>query len=338
MMKLSAEKLTLMDSCERKFAFLQKYEPKLVSSMGMLYAALEAGLLDPDPEQAAKDECMRIAASKELILSDLNKFMSIRHVGYLAGIIAVALRDRLGPLRRCDIASNWESGLFETESGIRHRIELVSHFDDDRLRAAAHSWRVIGELAALQTPLTLTAVVIGPHRGGRRHSEWAKGLLHPTNKVLRFVRRNQKNVGFNDSWEKIWREHRTEITTEKWLEAMKQDGCLDSLIIRREIPYKEDNRMDQARRDMEFFAVAMEGSYERAPMRRSSCDDWGGCPFAHVCWNPTEASPADFPALYSIRAADRQHEEPASGTSEVDTVALPRPVRAVRARQGRHPS
>lgn len=337
-MKLSARMLDDFDKCERRFAFLQKYEPKLISPLGMLYAALEAAVVDPDPEQAAQDACMRLASTRELQVEHLNAFLTIRHTGFLAGIIAVALRERLGILKRCDIAPNWESALFETATGIRHRIELVSHFDDDRLRAAAHSWRVVGELAALQTPLTLTAVVIGPQRGGRRHSEWSKGLLHPQHHGLRFVRRNQKNVGFNDSWEKVWREHRSEISTAKWLEEMKQDGVVENLILSREIAYKDDNRMEQARRDMEFFAVAMEGSYERAPMRRSSCDDWGGCPFAHVCWNPTEASPADFPALYSIRAADRQHEEPASGTSGLDTAALPRPVRAVRARQGRHPS
>lgn len=320
-MRLSARMLDDFDSCERKFAYLQKYEPRLISPLGMLYAALEAALVASEPEEAAQDACMSIAARKELILSDLNAFTTIRHTGFLAGVIAVALREKLGILKKCDITPNWESALFETEGGTRHRIELVSHFDDDRLRACAHSWRVVGELAALQTPITLTAVVIGSHRGGRRHSEWTKGLLHPSNAVLRFARRNKSREGFNDAWIPVWREHRSEISTEKWIAAMKQDGVLDSLILSREIPYRDDHRMEQARRDMDFFAIAMEGGYERAPMRRSSCDDWGGCQFAHVCWHPEEATPADFPALYAIRSAGTPATAPASGKPELDTAA-----------------
>ncbi len=313
-MRLSAALLDSYDRCERQFAFAQKYVPKTITPLGTLYAALEEALLADDPEQEAKDACMRVAARQELILSDLNAFMTIRHVGYLAGIIAVALRERLGPLNRCDITPTWESALFETESGKRHRIELVSHWDDDRLRACAHSWRVIGELAALEAPLTLTTVIIGPQRGGRRHSEWTKGLQHPVNHQLRFAPRNAKKTGFNDSWEKVWRELHSEIPTEKWLESMKRDEVLDSLILSRDIAYRPtDNRMIAARREMEFLAVMMEGANERAPMRRSSCDETGkgACVWQPCCYSPDEATPEDFPQLYQIRTSDKPEAIPA---------------------------
>lgn len=328
-MILSAQKLDAFDSCERKFAYLQRYEPRMISPLRMLYASLEAAIVDPDPEEAAKAECMKIASKKELILTDINKFMSIRHTGYLAGIIAVALRERMGILHRVPNGfladMEWESGLFETESGIRHRIELVSHFDDDRLRAVAHSWRVVGELAALGEGLTLTAVVIGAHRGGRRHSEWTRGLQHPQNKVLRFARRNKSRVGFDDTWVKVWREHQTEISTEKWLASMKQDDVLDPLIMSREIPFVDDHRMVQARRDMEIATYAFDAATERSPMRRSSCDDWGGCQFGHVCWSPKAASPSDFPELYSI-LVDTPRAKPEEDRPILDTFASPHPV------------
>ena len=307
-MILSAELLDQYDRCERRYSYEQKYQAKVISPLGMLYAALESALLDSDPEQEAKDTCMRIAGSQELITGELNAFLTIRHIGYLAGIIAVALRERLGVLERVQSRIcedfKWRSDLFETQNGELHRIELVSYLDDDRLRATAHSWRVIGELAALERPLTLTNVIIGAQRGGRRHSEWSKGLLHPSNKALRFARRNQKNTGFNENWEKVWREHQSEISTEKWLAAMRADDVLDGLILSREIAYNsKDNRMIAARREMAYLAVAMEGSYERAPMRRSSCDETGkgACVFQNVCYSPTEATPDDFPHLYQIR-------------------------------------
>jgi hypothetical protein len=302
-MILSAEQLVTLDACQLRCFYDQRYVAKSITPLRMLYAALEAGLLDSEPEQAAKDACMRLASTRELQVEHLNAFMTIRHIGYMAGIIAVALRDRLGALQKVQYRTDldWESGLFENLEGKRHRIELVSYLDDDRLRASAHSWRVIGELAALEAPLTLTAVVIGAQRGGRRHSEWSKGLLHPVNKVLRFAPRNQKKAGFNDAWTKVWREQQSEIATEEWLSAMKADDVLESLIISREIPYREDNRIATAKRDMHRAEIMIPRLTENSPMNRGACDAWGGCPYALCCWNPTPVSPGELPKLYQVR-------------------------------------
>jgi hypothetical protein len=301
---LSAQILDTYDRCERRFAFSQAYEPKIISPLAVLYAAVEAALVDDDPEQAAKDETMRIASTHDIILTEINAFVTTRHLGYLAAIIAVALRGRFGAFRAVPETAGWHSGLFEAESGKRHRIELVSHFDDDRLRAAAHSWRVVGELAALQKPLTLTAVVIGPQRGGRRHSEWAKGLLHPANKQLRFAPRNNKKTGFNDGWNKVWREQET-ISTERWLQQMSDDGVIDQLIVSRDIAYRaDDNRMLAARREMDDISKLMQSASSLSPMRRSSCDEWGGCCWQSACYSPVPATPASFPHLYQVRASE----------------------------------
>lgn len=307
-MILSAELLDTFDRCERRFAFEQKYSPRTIDPIGILYAAVESAMCSDEPEQAAKDETMRLAASREIVLTEINKFHTVRHIGFLAGIIGMALHEVYGVMKPVENSTTedfvWESGLLSDQNGKLHRIELVSHWDDDRLRACAHSWRVIGELAALQSPITLTAVVVGPNRGGRRHSDWTKGLMHPVNHQLRFAPRNAKKTGFNDSWEKVWREHKSEISTSKWLESMKRDGVLDSLILSREVRYdSKDHRMIAARQEMALLAVAMEGSYEKAPMRRSSCDETGrgACPFQNVCYAPTSVTPAEFPGLYQIR-------------------------------------
>jgi len=89
---------------------------------------------------------------------------------------------------------------------------------------------------------------------------------------------------------------------------MKRDGVLDGLILSRDIPFKEDNRTASAKRDMVMAIKAMKGASESSPMRRGSCDDWGGCPFAPACWNATPASPADLPRLYRIREQDKPVE------------------------------
>jgi hypothetical protein len=305
-MILSARILDEWDRCEKRYAFAQKYEPKLISPLGVLYAALEAALVASDPEQEAKDETMRQASQYDMILSDLNSFMTVRHIGFLAGIIAVALQERFGAFTRPILdGDDWETGLFEDASGRRHRIELVSHFDDDRLRACAHSWKVIGELAALEAPLTLTAVVIGPQRGGRRHSEWTKGLAHPVNRALRFAPRTKKKAGFSGTWEKVWRDQEN-IPTAKWLAQMKQDGVMENLIVSREIAYnRDDHRMVQAREDMIEIRDRMRYARADSPMRRSNCDEFGGCPFQACCYSPTPKRPLNFPHLYRIRDTPR---------------------------------
>lgn len=314
-MTISARILDSHDRCERRYAFEQRYDSKMLSPLRVIYLGLEAALVSPEPEQAAQDAIMRELSTHEIDAGESNKFMVVRHCGFLAGIVAVALRERLGMLKRVESTADWQSSLFETESGARHRIELVSHFDDDRLRACAHSWRVIGELAALEAPLTLTAVVIGPQRTGRRHSEWTKAFRHPANRALRFAPRSAKKAGFSDGWLKVWRDTEN-IPTDRWLEQMNQDGVMDSLIVSREIAYKpNDNRMIEAKRNMVEIAETMKLARTDSPMRRSSCDDWGGCPWQTCCYSPTPAGPEAFPHLYQIKAVGRPATKPAKCTS-----------------------
>jgi hypothetical protein len=99
----------------------------------------------------------------------------------------------------------------------------------------------------------------------------------------------------------VWREQQSEIATEEWLSAMKADDVLESLIISREIPYREDNRIATAKRDMHRAEIMIPRLTENSPMNRGACDDWGGCPYALCCWNPTPVSPGELPKLYQVR-------------------------------------
>jgi hypothetical protein len=300
---LSAEMLDVIDRCERRFAFSREWESKSISPLALLYRALESAIQSDSSEQTAHDVTLEVARTHELQTGSENAFMLIRHYGYLAGILAVALRERFGafsklpPKHTTDF--EWESNLFRAGKK-NHRIVLVSHMDDDRLRAIAHEWGTVGELAALEYPLTLTIVIIGASRKGRRHSAWTEGYLHPTNRTLRFKRR-QKGNGFTDSWEQVWREHKGEISTEKWLQVMKDDGVLDELILSREIAYRaEDYRMISARREMVEVMGRMDSASESSPMRRHSCDVTGRgcCEFQSACYAPIETSPSQLVHLY----------------------------------------
>ncbi|HEY3620773.1 MAG TPA: hypothetical protein VGK96_28550 [Candidatus Sulfotelmatobacter sp.] len=286
------------DRCERRYALSRKYEPRSITPLGLLYAALEAALVSEDPEQEAKDTTLRIAQERDLDTAE-NRFMVVRHTGYLAGILAVALQCRLGNLEKQEPVPfgehEWHSNLF---SG--HRIVLMGHWNDDALRSYAHSWGTIGELAALERSLTLTAVILGSHSHGRRHSAWTKGHLHPSNRELRF----RKRSGGSLDWQEVWRDQ-SQIATVDWLKVMQSDGVLDELILNREIRYDPaDSRMVQARSDMKDMARSMPHTQETSPMRRSACDEVGrgACPYQACCYSPTPVTPDQLPHLYRIRS------------------------------------
>jgi hypothetical protein len=83
-------------------------------------------------------------------------------------------------------------------------------------------------------------LVLGVHRDGRRHSPWAKGLLHPANRKLRFRKRQGSSTeGFKDTWERAWREDHAEIDRMAWLQAMLEDCVLRDVCFNVDIPVPE---------------------------------------------------------------------------------------------------
>lgn len=306
-MILSAQLLDTLDRCPRRYAFEREYESRTISPLGLLYAAVEGSLVSSDPVQGAKDAIAERTSRLDVIAGNLSPLSSVRHVEAMAEVMALALRAKFGRASRADPVPigdhEWHSNLFVLR-GQLHRIVLVSHLDDDTLRSFAHSWGTVGELAALERPLFLTVVIVGAQRGGRRHSPWAKGYLHPVQRVLRFGRRKgSKADGFTEGWKEVWREQ-TEISAETWLERMNVDAVMDELIVSRRIQFNgDDERMKQAKRDIFTLAESAGAACTSSPMRRSSCDDVvrGACPWQTVCYSSTPVTPDDLPGLYRRR-------------------------------------
>jgi hypothetical protein len=309
MNSLSARQLDIFDRCERRYAFERDWEPRSISPLGLLYRALEGALPESSPEEAAKSLALKIASKMELQVTALEPYQVATHVGWLAGIIATFIRSKIGVLMPASTSEQdgyeWTPGTFEDTSGLRHRFVLVDHWDDDRLSAEAHSWFTIGELAATGKSLTLHAIVIGAHRGGRRHSAWAKGYLHPVNKTLRFgARKGGKHKGLSGDWQETWREKMPQVCTENWLLGMQQDGVLEDLVISRPIKLDvADRRLLAAKSEIVQIQKGMEVATTDYPMRRSSCDETGRgpCPFQPLCYSPIEITPEDLPHLFRRR-------------------------------------
>lgn len=305
-MILSSQLFDTLDRCPRRLAFEREYEPRSISSLGLLYAAVEASLVGNDPVQAAKDAILDLTQRLDVNAGELSAMSAIRHVESMAEVIALALAAKFGHMTRLGLTSfgahQWQSNLFEDRSGFLHRLILAARMDDDSLKSYAHSWGTIGELAVLERPLALTIVIIGAQRGGRRYSAWSKGFLHPIQKVLRFQQR-KKADGFTQGWKECWREQ-SDIKAGTWLERMRLDDVLPELIVSRNINYRaEDERMKTARRDMLALIPQIEGATVEEPMRRSSCDELGrgACPFQPICYSPSLVTPESLPYLYRLR-------------------------------------
>jgi hypothetical protein len=303
---ISAYDFDIFDRCSRRFAFERTHEPRSIFPTGLLYAGIEGGLVAPD---GAFDAIRALTARLDVQSGDLAPISAVRHIGFMAEVIALALTRKLGIVQKAKNVqfgtNEWRSNLFETRKGELHRIVLCSYLDDDSLRGFAHSWGTIGELAALERDMTLTAVVVGAQRAGRRHSHWTKCWQHPIQKsALRFSRRKGgKAEGFTDRWREVWREL-TDISAATWLDKMVADDVLGDLIVSRRIPYRaEDARMMQARADMFTILPQMASASVDDPMRRSSCDEVGrgACPWQHVCWSPTPVAVEDLEHLYARR-------------------------------------
>jgi hypothetical protein len=302
-MILTPQMFDVFDRCERRLAYERTHEPTTISAVGLLYAAIEAGMVSMDPKQGAKDALIALTSRLDVHAGDLSPISAVRHIECMAEVIGLALRAKMGQCSRPDRVAlgqhEWQSNLFLAR-GELHRIILTSHMDDDSLRSFAHAWQTVGELAALERLITLTVVIIGAQRGGRRHSHWAKASQHPIQKsALRFAPR-KKDEEFTSNWKTVWREQ-TDISAETWLDRMKSDEVLPDLILSRRIQYNgEDQRMIQAKQDMLAIAEKMETASVYAPMRRSSCDELGkgACPWQNVCYSSTPVTPDDLSWLY----------------------------------------
>ncbi|MHB1952134.1 MAG: hypothetical protein ACYCOU_00175 [Sulfobacillus sp.] len=304
-MILSSSLLDTFDRCPRRYQFERQYESTSITPLGLLYAAVEGSLTASGPLEGARSVILERTARLDVNAGDLSPLSAVRHVTATAEVIALAMRKRFGQAKLLEPISlgehQWKSRLFEMKDEL-HRVILAGYMDDDTLRSYAHSWGTMGELAALERPLSLTLVIVGTQRNGRRHSHWARAYQHPIQKSsLRFASR-KRDDGFTSAWKMVWREQ-TGIAAETWLERMASDDVLGDLIVSRRVKYDgADARMVQARRELIQIVPEMAASVDpmRLPMRRSSCDEVGrgACPFSPCCYSPTPVTPEELPGLY----------------------------------------
>jgi hypothetical protein len=113
-------------------------------------------------------------------------------------------------------------------------------------------------------PMQMVVIILGPHRDGKRHSPFTKGLLHPRSHKLRFRKKSQSTSSeFKETWERVWREDRAEILPHQWLEAMiREDGVLKEHLFVVDIPVPDESRCKEL---LEMAERKLKDGLERSP-------------------------------------------------------------------------
>lgn len=244
-MRSSADLLTMYEPCNRKGVWGRDWLKWKIKDTEMIQRSIRAGLLSgrKDFNIAAGEEAMGLGSEPGLDSKEPNLFDQVVHVGALADIITLAVRK---PTERPwlipeDVSigngTKWKSAAYLSPDGqFLRRIAVVSNWGEDRHFGECRGWFSLGEMVAYSLPMQLVVAVIGSSRGGKRHSPWTKGLLHPVNKKLRFKKKNSVNEPFKTSWLSVWREDHDEITSESWLQSMLDDYVLQDHLFKIDIP------------------------------------------------------------------------------------------------------
>lgn len=303
-MMLSSEKLATFELCPRRYVWQNRYGMLRVSLMGAIYRALDAGLRGDNPERAAENQMLSLAANPGLDVTGQDVYQVAMHYAKLAGIISVALRSAstapwsAWPDEEVGNPSHglhgWRSACYDAGDGLPRRVVLVDRWSDDRKAQEMRGWRSLGETCALRKRLMLTAVTIGASHDKRRYSPWTRCYQHPRNRLFRF-KRTTSTEDFGSTWTTLRRED-SDVPTVKWLDRMRDDGCMGDLIHTETVPVPA--RWQAYVREMQRMAGEIERWEERLgetpPLRLAGCYGFSPCVFLPVCHGSNPPIPENY--------------------------------------------
>ena len=320
---MNADIFSNLDTCGRKTRWNDSWESIRLRPTEMLYRALKVALASDreDAGECAGEEVMTLAAARGIDSKHHNLYDIGLHHASLADILATHLRPEGSPVWLIPAEKDgWRSGCYLAPDGSHlRRVILVRDWDDDRLLSECRSWRTMAEMATYQLPMVLYVLVLGQNKADKRYSAWTQCSLHPRIPSRpRFQKKNRtlkpRNYGeiprtlgtsFGDTWTTIFREDRSDIPRERWLEAMEDDGMFKQLSLRHKIELPAAAKLKEVRRDMAEAAKDFDRAVNgRLPRKRYSGCHWPvECPFVSCCWNEKETEPSEN-NFYSIKSLD----------------------------------
>ena len=297
----SASILTAYESCERRGYWARHWEKHRLGAIEMVRRGVLAGLQvegdgDIDFGTWAGDEVVTLASERGLDADRTNLHRSVMNHAGIADLITTAMRRPDDPpWEFLPVTHGWASSCMVDSAGTTLRRFLpVSTWNPERQDHEIRSWYVTGEQCVHRMPMDLVVANLGPMSGGRRHSPWAKALLHPQQSSLRFRKRSRGTIdGFKETWKPIFREDHDNINREKWLQAMIDDEVLIECLFVIKLAAPTDQEAiritDLAKRKLDALSKT-----KKLPEKQlSTCDGpIAPCPFRLCCWYDEECEPS----------------------------------------------
>lgn len=291
--------LTDWEQCQRKGVWSRDWRRRKLDPTQMLYEGLRTGLTHPGSDYGEEAGCriMELCENPGMETTSLQLYRSAIHHSHLVDLISTALRPPGAkvwcyPTSESLNASPWASNAFLDPDG-RHlrRVLLVSNWSDEKHYSAIRSWYGLGEVAVYDLPMKIVVVVLGRLIDGRRQGVWTQGFRHPMNHQLRFRKKSKRSSEvFSDSWEKVWREDRDEISNDDWIQAMLRDDIFRDICFTVDIPVMDaggrTKLLDMAKRKLDRLA-----SIEELPEPSLSVCDRPPCPFRGCCHSQEPYTP-----------------------------------------------
>lgn len=294
-MKNSAALLADFDRCRRCAYHGQNWELNRIPPNQILQQAVESALSaeTEDPGQWAGDEVMQLCADRGLRTAHLNLFDLGLHFAALGDLLTTLLRGSGGPWERPeDIQLGntlWQSSAFLNGLGTRLvKVILIDRWSPERESSERHSWRVLGECAAYQMPMQVLVCNLGQTRDGRHVGPLTKGWLHPRSHQLRLKKRDGQ--GFDKNWTPVWRENRSEMSRDRWIDAMREDDVLSACVFPLEVDVPESNVGRQMRELAERNLESLAQMKQAPEMSISQCFFPTPCAFTAHCWEGIQIS------------------------------------------------
>jgi hypothetical protein len=284
----TAQLLSAFESCQRAGHWSRFWRKRKYSPIGLLTEAVNHGLTAPseDPGESAGEECVTLASNPGMEVEDSrNIYRTVMNQAAIADLIVTAMRSKWETLPPIP---PWQPSCF-TADGYLRRFLPVQHWSEDREQFERRSWFCLGEVAHYKMPMQLAVAVVGHMNAGRRAGHFSRGLLHPSRSHLRFKR---KFGDFKESWTRVYREDHSELTREKWLQGMLDDGVLQESLFVVNIPVPSEAQCkeitDLAKRQIERLYEIK----ELPEKQLSTCfDPISRCAFVSCCHGEPESEP-----------------------------------------------
>jgi hypothetical protein len=295
----TADLLTNLETCPRNGYYSRDWESNRFTQVQMIQSALRVAFLSDSEDygEEAGSHVMDLAHERGLQDKTHSPYAAVTHAACLSDLLSTAIRGKQAPWGVPETLDRetyqWESGaLLDPSGAFLRRVILASSWSEERHFSEVNSWRSIGEVAHYGLPMQQVVAVLGPHRDGKRHSPFTKGLIHPRSGKLRFRKKSQStSTDFKDSWDRIWREDRAEITNHEWLSAMESDDVLKEHLFTVEIPVPSASDIGRIR---EMAARKLERLREMTsePEPNLSTCYLPQCPFV-ICCHQKQQPPSE---------------------------------------------